>query len=231
MSKPSTSHVIVPAAWLSEEIAWTVVKLTDPLQPLSSNESEIITDACAKRQLEFKAGRHAAKTALKKLIPLFDGELLKGDYGQPIWPTGFTGSISHSQHLAISVVSSHNRYKALGIDIEQHRSIEQRDWPSFCTQQDINHLIKLAKAHSCCNITHLAALIFSIKEAILKALWPAFLIPIDFLDISLTLNLTTNTFVVAVNDSRVQTMLDNHNYSAHFSRESDYILSLFALYN
>ncbi|MFU0911501.1 enterobactin synthase subunit EntD [Kluyvera intermedia] len=66
-----------------------------------------------KRQTEHLAGRIAAVHALR----LF-GEKVVPDIGeqrQPLWPAGLYGSISHSEHTAVAVVSQ----TPVGIDIER----------------------------------------------------------------------------------------------------------------
>lgn len=80
-----------------------------------------------KREQEFALGRRAACEALvgAGLRPL---DIPRGENGEPIFPDGFVGSISHTQRragteprpyeelIAIAIVS--NTHRSLGIDLE-----------------------------------------------------------------------------------------------------------------
>lgn len=72
-----------------------------------------LSRAGKKRQTEHLAGRIAAVHALRpfgeKGVPGI------GEQRQPLWPAGLYGSISHSEHTAVAVVSQ----TPVGIDIER----------------------------------------------------------------------------------------------------------------
>lgn len=69
-----------------------------------------------KRKLEFEDGRHVAKIALRMLD--CEEEIRKGEDRCPIWPSGFVGSISHSENFAWAVAGTKNEFRGIGIDTE-----------------------------------------------------------------------------------------------------------------
>merc|ERR1711862_168824 len=82
-------------------------------------------------KISFYIGRVAMHIGLKeiscsneKTIPI-----LKDNYGRPIVPYGYLGSISHKKYIGVSLVDKHKQKRGIGIDIEQTYSkinIEKR---------------------------------------------------------------------------------------------------------
>ena len=63
------------------------------LAPLPEEE-ELIARAVAKRRNEFVTARHCARLAMGRLgVP--ESPILKGDKGEPRWPDGLVGSLTH----------------------------------------------------------------------------------------------------------------------------------------
>ncbi|MDT5175634.1 MAG: hypothetical protein QOG37_2885, partial [Mycobacterium sp.] len=68
---------------------------SDPpdLMPLPEEEP-LIAKSVAKRRSEFITVRHCARVALGELgVP--PAPILKGDKGEPCWPDGIVGSLTH----------------------------------------------------------------------------------------------------------------------------------------
>lgn len=74
--------------------------------------------AVAKRQIEFVAGRLAAREALRQLGRPGGDWIGRGADRAPVWPAGFRGAISHSRGLAWSVVARVEDRRGIGIDVE-----------------------------------------------------------------------------------------------------------------
>lgn len=75
--------------------------------------------AAQKRKLEFLAGRHCAREALRALVPDRTPEPIAiADDRGPRWPPGFVGSISHSHGVASAAVARCDDARAIGLDIE-----------------------------------------------------------------------------------------------------------------
>lgn len=127
---------------------------------------EFLDKAPVKRRAEYLAARYAAKL-------LLEGEGCDGDVGcslsrAPIWPTGFSGSISHTNNFAIASIVPCHAALALGIDIEMlgSKSIVK-------TAEIFTTPVEQALLASC-NIVYETALLiaFSAKESLFKALYP-----------------------------------------------------------
>ncbi|WP_137169589.1 4'-phosphopantetheinyl transferase [Marinomonas sp. FW-1] len=118
--------------------------------------------AAPKRLAEFVAGRNCARQALyeygARALPSI------GDQRQPIWPNELWGSISHSDGIALAVVSPD---LSIGLDIECIVSEK--------TVQDTSHLIlTLTERNRFQGLLtpELYTLIFSVKESFYKAAFP-----------------------------------------------------------
>ena len=145
---------------------------------LFPSERAAISGAVKSRQAEFAAGRTAARAALARLgVPPV--AIPAGRDRAPIWPTGITGSISHTQGLCIAVVARLTQTAALGIDIELLAGLTPDLIDMIATPQE------LALVPADCLGT--AALrIFSLKEAAYKAQYSLSRTQFDFSTIRLT---------------------------------------------
>src|SRR5439155_16503172 len=71
-----------------------------------------------RRRVYFSMGRAAARDALAEL-GIHGVAIARGASGEPLWPDGIVGAISHAGDLAIAIVGRQSDYAGLGIDIEQ----------------------------------------------------------------------------------------------------------------
>ncbi|WP_155768866.1 4'-phosphopantetheinyl transferase family protein [Mycobacterium asiaticum] len=93
---------------------------TDPpgLTPLPEEEP-LIAKSVAKRRSEFITVRHCARIALGELgVP--PAPILKGDKGEPCWPDGIVGSLTHCTGYRGAVVGRSEAVRSVGIDAEPH---------------------------------------------------------------------------------------------------------------
>lgn len=120
------------------------------------------------RQREFIAGRSIARVAAEPFG--IDGdslEILKDSVGAPVWPARLVGSISHKFTVAGALVGLSNSYQSLGFDIEQIESLNENVWSSFASPDEI----VIAKEVNLEEGVY-ANMIFSVKEALYKCLYP-----------------------------------------------------------
>jgi 4'-phosphopantetheinyl transferase EntD len=83
--------------------------------PLPSAEAARAAGLPRGRAGEFTAGRWCAHRALERLgCP--EAAIGAGRYGEPSWPEGFTGSITHKPGAAVAVAAA--APEAIGIDLE-----------------------------------------------------------------------------------------------------------------
>ena len=126
------------------------------------------------RKHNFVAGRYCAIQAAKKLglsLPAFGN----AETREPLWPKGFTGSISHSKSLAISCVSDSSQYQSMGIDAEEiiRSTMAEKISGTVATQEELDYLNSF-------KLDFGFTLLFSAKEALFKALFPLGRKYIDF---------------------------------------------------
>ena len=69
-----------------------------------------------RRQLEFAEGRDCARTLLDRFE--VSEEVGVAEDRSPVWPSGFAGSISHSNNWVWTAVAESDRTPSLGIDTE-----------------------------------------------------------------------------------------------------------------
>lgn len=62
-----------------------------------------ISNSVTKRKSEFLAGRYACKLCLSKIGSLTNSVSV-GSNREPKWPTGYVGSITHSDQVAVAAV-------------------------------------------------------------------------------------------------------------------------------
>jgi 4'-phosphopantetheinyl transferase EntD len=93
---------------------------SDPkeLAPLPEEEP-LIARSVAKRRNEFITVRFCARQALVDLgmepVPI-----LKGDKGEPCWPDGIVGSLTHCEGFRGAAVARRAEVRSVGIDAEPH---------------------------------------------------------------------------------------------------------------
>ena len=119
------------------------------------------------RQAEYLAGRYAAKRALAKL-GLENAQVKKSAHRAPLWPNGTLGSISHTDEIAICVVSQLRNNLALGVDIEPLMTSDTAKDTAQVVMSDKEREYFAAMGIPQNEATTLA---FSAKESLFKAIY------------------------------------------------------------
>ena len=93
---------------------------TDPpeLTPLPEEEP-LIAKSVAKRRNEFITVRYCARKALGEL-GMASVPILKGEKGEPCWPDGIVGSLTHCEGYRGAAVARRDAIRSVGIDAEPH---------------------------------------------------------------------------------------------------------------
>ena len=113
---PLLSPALVAGGWIA-----------DFQGALYDAEKAVVAASVDKRLREFTAGRTAARTVLAKaglprcVIP-------SGQHGEPVWPTGFTGSITHSNELCFAACGKLSQVRSIGIDTERKGRMRRELW-------------------------------------------------------------------------------------------------------
>lgn len=120
------------------------------------------TQATPSRQREFAGGRACASRALVALG--MQPELLpRGSHGEPIWPPGVVGSITHTDTLWAAVAGRASDVGALGVDVEPDRPETTAFARRICSDAELLAIRELGAP-----IESLAPVAFSAKEAAYK---------------------------------------------------------------
>jgi 4'-phosphopantetheinyl transferase EntD len=156
--------------WLSETLP--------PLHPIE--EQALGPRAVEERRALFALGRASAREALRDLNAEEPVAIPKGSGGEPVWPEGIVGSITHTREVAVAVVSRRTEYAGLGVDVEDlGRGPSARAARLICRPSEMEWVNPEAG-------TERLALLFSAKEAVFKALYPIEGVWLGFADAELT---------------------------------------------
>lgn len=143
------------------------IAVTDPTVAggLWPQEAKAISRAIPQRQIEFAAGRRAAREALAQLgiAPI---AITQNADRAPVWPAGIVGSISHCAQCCIAVTAHSSKHRTLGVDVEPATALDPDLIDVICTPSERDWIA----THSIPGIA--AKLIFSAKEAVYKAQYP-----------------------------------------------------------
>jgi enterobactin synthetase component D len=130
--------------------------------------SDRVREPTAKRAREFLAGRYCAGRALAAAGFAGKAPLTAGVDRLPDWPMGWRGSISHTADGAMAVVAREQHIELLGVDMERLMSAT--------LASEVESQIAKPGELACLPEGTLAerlTLLFSAKESLYKALYPA----------------------------------------------------------
>jgi 4'-phosphopantetheinyl transferase EntD len=134
------------------------------LKPLPEEEP-LIARSVAKRRNEFVTARHCARVALGELgIP--PAPILKGDKGEPCWPDGVVGSLTHCDGYRGAVVGRAIQVRSVGIDAKPHGTLPNGVLEAVSLPPERRELAAMADA------LHWDRILFCAKEATYKAWYP-----------------------------------------------------------
>jgi len=199
---------------------------TDDL--LFDTERPCIAHAVESRVHEFIAGRICARAALAQLghppvaIPVAADRA-------PIWPSGFTGSISHANGYCVAVAArvKHAGQKkgvtALGVDVEQVGQVLPTIWSQLMCEEEIARLHALDERDRDVSAT----LIFSAKEAFYKVQHTLTGGWVDFGDA--TILLSENSFVLRLTNANLAIAQLARSFEGRFSVGSGRVITALAI--
>lgn len=85
---------------------------------LLPDERAAVSEAVDMRKGEFGDARWCAHQALKELGVSTQQAILRGERGMPLWPAGFTGSLTHTDGLRAAVAAPIREVRSMGLDAE-----------------------------------------------------------------------------------------------------------------
>lgn len=134
------------------------------LAPLPEEEP-LIARSVAKRRNEFVTVRYCARQALGDL-GLPPVPILKGDKGEPCWPDGVVGSLTHCEGFRGAVVGRTAEVRSVGIDAEPHAVLPKGVLDAISLPAERSELSGLPGG------AHWDRVLFCAKEATYKAWFP-----------------------------------------------------------
>jgi 4'-phosphopantetheinyl transferase EntD len=135
---------------------------------LFPTEAAMMGRAVEKRRREFATGRDCAHRALAAL-GLEPVAIPGGERGEPLWPTGVVGAITHCRGYRGCAVARATEVAAVGIDAEPHAPLPAGLIGDVARPEETGPLAELARAEPG---VHWDRLLFSAKESVYKAWYP-----------------------------------------------------------
>ncbi len=174
-----------------------------------------LADAGRKRKAEHLAGRLAAAHALNnRTVPGI------GPSGEPLWPDGVSGSITHSGTRAMAVVT-HEHHALLGIDCEAILpDMEAREIKDGIIDKQEESVLSRAGNPFALALT----LVFSAKESLFKALFPRAKIYMGFDSARIT-TLDDETLTLALTRP-LAGFNEGTPFTLHWQRDGDGVITL-----
>jgi enterobactin synthetase component D / holo-[acyl-carrier protein] synthase len=147
------------------DLAYSEVYSDPPGLAALPEEEPLIAKSVAKRRNEFITVRHCARVALGELgVPPVP--ILKGEKGEPCWPDGVVGSLTHCTGYRGAVVGRTGAVRSVGIDAEPHDVLPQGVLDAISLPEERGELDSLPGS------LHWDRILFCAKEATYKAWFP-----------------------------------------------------------
>ncbi len=172
----------------------------DLVTRLFPEEERAIEGALESRRREFMTGRSCARSALSRLGQRAQPLPVRHN-GEPRWPPGIVGSISHCDGYRVAAVGFAQAFASIGVDVEQNgplpagvleaiASPEEREWVRRSLDRE---------AGICWD-----RLLFSIKEAVYKAFLPDAMQTLSFHDGAVEIDPRCRGFSFRLNSTDIQ---------------------------
>lgn len=140
----------------------------DPWLRLDPREELYIASAVPERRAEFRTVRECAKDALAQLGASRPCQI-PGLHGEPSWPDGVVGSMTHCRRYRAAAVALNTRVAALGIDAEPHEALPPGLISDIAIPRERKELARLSGRYP---EVQWSRLLFSAKESVYKAWFP-----------------------------------------------------------
>lgn len=148
---------------------------------LHPQEEAAVGQAVEKRRREFVSGRGCAREALRRL-GLEPSAIPSGERGEPLWPPGVVGSITHCDGYRACAVARVGEVAAVGIDAELNAPLPPGVLAEVAFGRE-RERVAAPRGELC-----LDRLLFSAKEAVYKAWFPLARRWLGFEDVELTID-------------------------------------------
>lgn len=135
---------------------------------LLPQEEEHVRRAVPHRRAEYATVRWCARQALSR-FGIHGHPLVKGQAGEPHWPDGVVGSLTHCRGFRAAAVALREHVRSVGIDAEPHEPLPHGVLDAIADDGEKEHVRLMRAAHPA---MHWDRMLFSAKESIYKAWYP-----------------------------------------------------------
>lgn len=161
-----------------------------PDAPTAPEEAAALEACTEPRRREFTTTRHCARTAMAALgVP--PAGIPSGPKGEPRWPAGLVGSMTHCDGYRAAALSRAADLHAMGIDAEPHRPLPPGVLDSISVPSEREHLRSLEREFP---EVHWGTVMFSAKETVYKVFNPLTGRWLGFRDARMTFDPGAGTF-------------------------------------
>jgi enterobactin synthetase component D / holo-[acyl-carrier protein] synthase len=178
---PSMIERLVPGFVATAETRQDILDIE-----LFAEEEKSLGQAVEKRRREFITGRACARLALDRLgLPATP--IPNGARGEPLWPPGVIGSITHCTGYRACALARADGVTSIGIDAEPDAPLPDGVLEDVAFGSEL----QLVAIHAPLRVDRL---LFSAKEAVFKAWFPLTRRWLGFEDAELSIDLSRKTF-------------------------------------
>lgn len=158
---PEARYVYILTEPSSQDMA--NFEILDPL------EQTLVSHSVDRRKAEFGDARWCAHRALTELGVSGAPPILRGERGMPLWPSGYTGSMTHTEGFRAAVVAPIAAVRSLGIDAEPNCHLPEGVLEQIARGGE---LAQIGALNDEVPDLHADRLLFCAKEAVYKAWFP-----------------------------------------------------------
>lgn len=195
---PTMALSDVAGRWREQLGCRTVFEVVDCSAPTTG---ALLPHWGVERRAQHVAGRRAAAKALSAELgcaPMVE----RGPHGEPVWPPGILGSISHTETLAVAVVSRQGHACSVGVDVED-AALGRRNLPmNVFTREE---RVALSAPVETMGQAPDARLLLSAKESVYKCAYQLDGSVLAFQDVSVWIT-GGETFVVRAERPKAESM-------------------------
>lgn len=184
---------------------------------LPEADRNAVLAASETRRLEYLSVRWCAYMALSSLghRPL---AIRSGPSGEPIWPRGICGSMTHCLGYRAAAVARSSDYRSIGIDAEPNEVLPVDVEEFVASKREQEELEELRASRPEISWDRL---LFSAKECVYKVCFPLTRQWLDFSDVGISFDLENDSFDAHVGDLSTDLPVTIHGrWMAH-----DYLLT------
>ncbi|WP_328383294.1 4'-phosphopantetheinyl transferase superfamily protein [Micromonospora zamorensis] len=161
-----------------------------PGADLFPEEEAVVRKAVDKRRREFTTARWCARQAMRQ-IGIAPAPVLPGTRGEPQWPFGMVGSITHCAGYRAAVLAEQEKVTTVGIDAEPNEALANGVLEAVSLAEERDRIAVLLRDHPGIAWDRM---LFSAKESVYKAWFPLTARWLDFEDANIVIDPLNGTF-------------------------------------